>query len=136
MTKVPIMREPVVEGEILPPNDPPPQVPPKPTTKGYTLDELTRRRGESEADFIRRLPSLIGPSAALLVRHYPSLHTRHEAALVLGGVLARGDAEAGEIDSEEHHGRSADGCDFWSNEISAPEAARARSGDQTSPSNK
>jgi len=51
MTKVPIMREPVVEGEILPPNDPPPQVPPKPTTKGYTLDDLTRRRGESEADF-------------------------------------------------------------------------------------
>jgi hypothetical protein len=35
--------------------------------------------------------------AALLVRNYPSPGNRHEAALVLGGVLARGGATAEEI---------------------------------------
>jgi hypothetical protein len=36
--------------------------------------------------------------AALLVRHYPIKSQRHEAALVLGGVMARADVEADDIE--------------------------------------
>jgi Bifunctional DNA primase/polymerase, N-terminal len=63
-------------------------------------------------------------TAALLVRHYPAEGSRHEAALVLGGVLARvPEIEAGDIksfvydvaraagdDEAEERGRSAAGA--------------------------
>jgi hypothetical protein len=61
--RVPVVRGPALDGEILPPeSDPPPQPPPpKVKPKPLTLDDLKRRRGESDDDFWRRLPSGIGP---------------------------------------------------------------------------
>lgn len=51
---------------------------------------------EDGANLLRTVGALA--AAALLVRHYPSPGKRHEAALVLGGLLARvPDIEAGEI---------------------------------------
>jgi hypothetical protein len=59
--KLPIVREPAVDGEILPPeSDPPPQPPPN-KVKPLTLDDLKRRPGESLDEFIRRLPPGMGP---------------------------------------------------------------------------
>jgi hypothetical protein len=49
-------------------------------------------RSVSGADLKRAVAVLA--VAALLVRHYPASGSRHEAALVLGGVLARGPARS------------------------------------------
>jgi hypothetical protein len=58
---VPVVRGSALDGEILPPEpDVPPQAPPK-ATKRLTLDDLKRRRGESQEEFIRRLPPGMGP---------------------------------------------------------------------------